>query len=155
MFKNNFEAEEYILPSTPPPSGPTCDDEYNITSSANGAYIKTACYMQETLLNKADASNFCASMGMKLYTIQSADELQELFTFVSDYAETYSWVLIDGTFSNNVWSISNPSGPLIGAGVPSAGFYVPEGGCLYATKNSTRGGYCDKSDFMCEYVVVS
>lgn len=109
--------------------------------------------MKEALTQTA-AAELCMSMGMKLYTIQNENELQSLFDFVNYEVDTYGWVMINGNFGNNsVWSTSNPTAPLIPAAHPPSNYFAPYGGCLYVTGNSTtRGGYCNPSDFLCEYI---
>jgi hypothetical protein len=151
----SYQAEEYVIPTTTP-SVPTCYSDDKIMSSSTGAYIKSACYMKEVLLNQDQAAALCASMGKKLYTIERADEMRDLLNFVENYVDFYSWVLINGKYSNGAWSNSNPTTSLISAGQPLASYYVPEGGCLYATgQNMTRGGFCDAGDYLCEFIEVS
>lgn len=151
-----IKADAYIIP--PPtvivPREPSCYYDYNVTNSVTGAYIKTLCYMESPRKSQAQASDYCSLKGMKLYTIQSADELEKLFYFASDYIDVLNWILINGQFNNGVWSTSNPTATLVSAAQPSANFYSPDGACLFVTgANTTRGGYCTESDFLCEYIV--
>jgi hypothetical protein len=127
----------------------------------SGNANKNLCYVSNPM-SRTQASQYCTSQGMKLYTISNQDDLDLMVEFMKYWLNSYSVkIQINGEFINGAWSLSDPVAPLFSGAIPT----FSNGSCLMIVNNfttvfSTRDGFnpvfttgapCDDAPFACEY----
>lgn len=110
-----------FLGAVGPPSEPICDEQMDFFDS-NFTYMKTACSISLGF-SYSDADAYCKANGMKLYSMNTADEYTELFKWLSTQFDhgSSSFLWIDIKFINGQWTTSNGE-PFYGPMAPPLDF---------------------------------
>lgn len=87
----------------------TCETVYDVIDD-NYNYIKSICYVIKEL-TQPQQLEYCSQIGMKLYTIESADDLAGLLKYINLF---FDWGFYINAIrkSGNIWKSSLPTEPL-------------------------------------------